>query len=393
MAEKDFYKTLGVDKNASDEEVKKAYRKLAMKWHPDQNKDNPDAEKKFKEISEAYEILKDKEKRAAYDQFGSAAFDGSSGFGGGAGGFRGADMGGFGGGAFSDIFEDMFGEFMGARGQGGARGGRSGAMRGADMQYTMEITLDEAHKGKEATVKIPTAVECDQCKGSGSEPGTKTETCPTCQGVGHVRMQQGFFTIQRTCPTCGGEGQIIRDPCKKCRGSGRVQKDKTLKINIPAGIDTGRRIRLPGEGEAGAKGGPPGDLYVLVNIRPHRFFRRDGADLYCRVPISVTTAALGGSVEVPTIEVKKTRVSIKPGAQTGQRYRLRNLGMNVMRSEARGDLYAELFVETPVNLNKRQQELLQELDKTITGKDSAKYSPEASGFFKKVKDFWDDLTE
>lgn len=383
----DYYKTLGVEKSADADTIKKAYRKLAMKYHPDQNKDSPEAEAKFKELNEAYDVLKDEQKRAAYDRFGKAAFDGSMG---GGGGFRGGEAGGFGSGSFSDIFEDMFGDFMG----GGARGGgRNGPARGSDIQYTMEISLEDAYRGKEATIEIPLQTTCDQCEGSGAEKGTSSESCSDCGGNGRVRMQQGFFTIERTCPTCGGAGQVIKNPCSKCRGAGRIQKNKKLKVKIPAGVDTGRRIRLSGEGESGVRGGPSGDLYVLLVVKPHRFFQRNGADLQCRVPIAVTRAALGGEVEVPTIDGKTAMVKIPEGTQTGQRLRLRGKGMTVLRSEAKGDLYIEVHVETPVNLNKKQKDLMQELDKTMGGKSANKNSPEASGFFTKVKEFWEDLKE
>lgn len=385
---KDFYKTLGVEKSADAEDIKKAYRKLAMKYHPDQNKDNPDAEAKFKEINEAYDILKDEQKRAAYDRYGAAAFDGSmgAGMGGGPGGFEGFAGGA---GAFSDIFEDMFGEFMGGR-----AGGRGGAGRGSDMQYTLEISMEDAFKGKEAQIKIPVNDTCDKCDGSGAEPGTSSGQCTTCDGAGRIRQQQGFFTIERTCPTCQGAGNIITDPCKKCHGQGRIKKEKTLKVKIPAGVDTGRRIRLTGEGEAGIQGGPRGDLYVLLAIKPHKLFRRDGANLFCRVPITVTKAALGGEVEVPTIEGKVTKVKVPAGTQTGQQFRLKGKGMSVLgSSDARGDLYIETFVETPVNLNKKQQAVLKELDKEFTEDKTGKYSPEASGFFTKVREFWDDLKD
>ncbi|MGH1377523.1 MAG: molecular chaperone DnaJ [Alphaproteobacteria bacterium] len=385
MAEQDLYKIIGVEQSASSDEIKKAYRKLAMKFHPDQNKDNPKAEEKFKEINQAYDILKDEQKRAAYDRYGNAAFDGSMGGGGG-------HPGGMGGaGAFSDIFEDMFGDFMG----GGGGGRRSnGPTRGSDMQYTMEMSLEDAYKGKDSTIKIPVNDSCSECDGSGAQKGTSAQTCSTCSGAGRVRQQQGFFTIERACPTCHGEGTFIKDPCRKCSGAGRVKKTKTLKVKIPAGVETGRRIRLTGEGEAGLRGGPRGDLYVMINVKPHKLFQRDGANLYCRVPITVTRAALGGEIEVPTIEGKRASVKIPSGTQTGQQFRLRGKGMSMLRSDTHGDMYINIFVETPVNLNKKQQDLLRDLDKTMDdGKSAGKNSPESSGFFKKIREFWDDLSE
>ena len=379
----DYYQILGVDRKASAEDIKKAFRKLAMKYHPDQNKDNKEAEARFKELNEAYDILKDEQKRAAYDRFGKAAFEGggAGGFGGGAGGFGGAA--GFGN--FSDIFEDMFGDMMGGRGQ---RGGVN--MRGSDIQYTTEITLEDAFAGKDLSLKIPVNDTCDKCEGSGTESGKGAEECPTCHGSGRIRMQQGFFTIERTCTTCGGEGSVIKDPCKKCGGSGRVRKEKSLKVSIPKGIDSGRRIRLSGEGEAGMRGAPAGDLYVLVMIKPHKFFRRDGANLYCRVPIPMTTATLGGEIEVPSIDGSRNSVKIPPGTQTGQQFRLKSKGMNIMRSESFGDLYIEIFVETPMNLNAKQKELLKKLAEDLGG-DKDGHSPESSSFMQKMKDIWTDL--
>lgn len=377
---KNYYEILGVTKQASAEELKKAYRQLAKQYHPDRNKDDETAEHKFKEINEAYDILKDPQKRAAYDQFGSAAFESGTG----GGGFSGAGFGS----AFSDIFEDMFGDFMGGRG-----GARTGPGRGADMQYTMEITLEDAWRGKETTIKLPVNETCDQCSGSGAAPGTGEEVCATCGGNGRMRAQQGFFTIERTCPTCGGNGRIIRDPCGKCRGSGHVRKEKNLKIRIPPGIETGRRIRLAGEGEAGARGGPSGDLYVLLAVKPHKLFRREAADLYMRVPVPMTTAALGGEIEVPTIGGKKTAFRIPPGTQSRQQFRLKGLGMPVLRSESKGDMYIEVAVETPVNLSQKQKELLKQLDKTLGGNAASKHSPESSGFMTRMKELWDDLTD
>lgn len=386
---KDFYQTLGVAKSASQDEIKKAYRKLAMKWHPDQNKDNAaEAEAKFKELNEAYDVLKDEQKRAAYDQFGEAAFQGGMG----GGGFRGGAQdfaGGFGG-AFSDIFEDMFGDIMGRGGRGRSQ---TGPTRGSDMQYTMEISLEDAYKGTEANIKVPVNESCDGCKGTGATPGTGEEKCPTCDGQGRMRMQQGFFTIERTCSTCGGAGKIIKDPCKKCGGAGRVRKEKSLRVKIPAGIETGRRIRLTGEGEAGLRGGPAGDLYVLLVVKPHHFFRRDGANLYCQVPVMMTTAALGGEIEVPTIGGGRTKVKIPAGTQTGQQFRLKGKGMPIMKSESGGDLFIEVAVETPVNLSAKQKDLLKQLDESLGGKSASKHNPQSSGFIKKVQELWNDLTE
>ena len=389
MAETDYYKILGVDKTASADDIKKAYRKLAMKYHPDQNKDNKEAEAKFKEVSHAYDVLKDEQKRAAYDRFGASAFDGSMG-GGGAGG---PGFEGFGG-AFSDIFEDMFGEFMGGRGRGGAGGGNR-ASRGNDLQYTYEISLEEAFKGKDSSIKIPVNEACEVCSGSGATPGTTASSCQTCGGHGRVRQQQGFFTIERTCPGCGGQGQVLKDPCKNCSGSGRVRKEKTIAVKIPAGVESGRRIKLGGQGEAGLRGGPAGDLYILIAVKPHKVFKRDGANLYCRVPLPVTKAALGGEVEVPTIEGGSAKVKIPPGSQTGQQFRLRGKGMSTLKSDVRGDMFIEIFVETPVNLDKKQQDLLRQLDKDFTQDEKAgkKHSPETSGFFQKMKEFWGDLKE
>ncbi|MGE4313280.1 MAG: molecular chaperone DnaJ [Pseudobdellovibrionaceae bacterium] len=381
----DYYKILGVSKSATDEELKKAYRAQAKKYHPDQNKDSPEAEAKFKEVNEAYDVLKDPQKRAAYDQFGSDAFSGGMGGGPGGmgGGFNPRDFSGFGA-AFSDIFEDMFGGGMGGR-------GATGPARGNDMQFTMDITLEDAFKGKEAKIKVPSIEKCDSCDGSGSKSDKGSDSCPTCDGKGRVRAQQGFFTIERTCPTCHGEGRVIKDPCSKCGGQGRVRKEKTLQVRVPAGIDAGRRIRLAGEGEAGFRGGPPGDLYVLVGIKPHRFFQREGADLHCRVPIPMTKAAVGGTVEVPTIEGARSSVRIPEGTQTGQQFRLKGKGMTVLNSTNRGDMYIEVFVETPTNLDKKQQNLMRELDETLAK--SGKHYAESEGFFKKVKDLWSDLTD
>ncbi|WP_085906441.1 molecular chaperone DnaJ [Kiloniella majae] len=379
MSKKDFYEVLGVSRSADAKELKSAYRKLAMKYHPDRNPDDAEAEKKFKEINEAYGVLKDDQQRAAYDNYGHAAFEnGGPGAGGGFGGS------GFGGGGFADIFEEMFGGF------GGGGGGRSagGSQRGGDLRYNMEISLEDAYTGKEAEIRIPSAVSCDSCDGSGAAKGSSPVTCGTCKGNGRVRMQQGFFTVERTCHSCQGVGKVIENPCGNCHGSGRVEKEKTLQVNIPAGVEEGNRIRLAGEGEMGARGGTPGDLYIFLSIEPHRIFQREGADIYCRVPISMTQAALGGSVEVPTIDGGRAKVSIPDGTQSRQQFRLRSKGMSVLRSSSRGDMYVEVTVETPVNLTKRQKELLREFEE-----ESGDNSPLSSGFFKRVKEFWEDLTE
>lgn len=386
---KDFYKTLDVEKGADAAEIKKSYRKLAMKYHPDKNRDDKEAEAKFKEISAAYDVLKDSEKRAAYDRFGAAAFDGS--MRGGGGGARGGNPfggGGFQGNNFSDMFEDLFGDAM-----SGGRGNAGGAMRGSDMQYAMDISLEESYKGTEKTITVPLNDTCDGCSGTGAAEGKAPENCSTCKGAGRIRAQQGFFTVERACSTCGGLGQIIKEPCKKCSGAGRVRREKTLKINIPKGIDGGRRIRLTGEGEAGVRGGPSGDLYVLISVKPHKFFRRENANLHCRVPIAMTTATLGGEIEVPTIDGKRSKVKIPGGTQTGQQFRLKTKGMPVIQSPMTGDMFIEIFVETPVNLNSKQKDIFKSLDKDLSGKDGKKHSPESSSFVNKVKDLWSDLTE
>lgn len=380
MSEKDYYSVLGVERAANADDIKRAYRKLAMKYHPDQNKDNPEAEAKFKEINEAYDVLKDEQKRAAYDRYGNAAFDGSMGGGGGGGGFN--------AGAFSDIFEDMFGDFMGGRGSRGSQ------TRGSDVQYTVEITMEEAFAGKEVTIKLPLNEECDGCGGTGAEAGTQVEKCGTCGGAGRVRAQQGFFTIERTCPTCNGQGEAIKNPCKQCDGEGRLKKTRNLKIKIPKGVEHGRRIRLSGEGEAGIRGGQRGDLYVLISIQRHKLFKRDGANLHCRVPITMTKASLGGDIAVPTINGTKAKVKIPEGTQTGQQFRLKGKGMPVLQTENVGDMFIEIFVETPVNLDKKQKDLMGELDSTLSNaKSGHKHSPESSGFFSKMKEFWDDLKD
>jgi len=383
--DKDYYELLGVEKGADAETIKKAYRKKAMKYHPDQNKDNPDAEAKFKEISQAYDILKDDQKRAAYNRFGEAAFQGGAG----GSGFKSSDLSGLGG-AFSDIFEDMFGSMGGAAGPGR---GHAGPMRGSDIQFTLEISLEDSYKGKDATIKIPANDNCDKCGGSGAMPGTKSETCDACDGAGRIRMQQGFFTIERSCPTCGGVGATIKAPCNKCSGTGQMRKEKILKFHVPAGVEAGRRMRLAGEGETGIRGGANGDLYILIAIKPHRLFRREGPHLFCRVPITMTTAALGGDIEVPTIAGKRAKMKIPAGTQAGKQFRLKGKGMPVQRSGASGDMVIEVAVETPINLSGKQKDLIRQLDKTLGGKAAAKHSPESSGFLNKVKELWDDLTE
>ena len=392
MAKKDFYQVLGVDKKSSADDLKKSYRKLAIQFHPDKNPGNKEAESRFKEISEAYDTLKDDQKRAAYDRYGHAAFE--AGMGGSGGG--GAGAGGFSGnaGGFSDIFEEMFGDFMGAQGQArgrsGGGGASNGAQRGGDISYEMEIALEDAFKGKETPVKVGTWQSCTTCSGSGAEKGTKADICDGCRGVGRVRAQQGFFTVERTCPSCGGAGQTIKTPCKGCGGSGRTRREKTLSVSVPAGIEDGTRIRLSGEGEAGVRGGQPGDLYVFMSIKEHRFFQREGSNLYCRVPVPMTTVALGGDVEVPTIDGKRMKVSIPAGTQSGQQFRLKGKGMTILRAPHRGDMFVEVAVETPVNLSKKQRELLQEFSGESP---SSKTNPQSSGFFDKVKDMWEDLKD
>lgn len=386
----DYYDLLGIKKGAPADEIKKAYRKMAMKYHPDQNKDNPEAEAKFKEINEAYDVLKDDQKRAAYDAYGKQAFQGGMGGGAGGGGFSNFGFGTGGAAGFGDIFEEMFGDMMGGRSRGGGQSyGRGGATRGNDLQYSLDITLEDAFKGTEKTIRIPTWESCETCKGSGAKEGTSASTCGSCNGAGRVRAQQGFFTVERVCPTCQGAGQTIKDKCKSCAGEGRMRTSKTLKVNVPAGIEDGRRIRLNGEGEAGTKGGPAGDLYVLINVKSHKFYQREGASLYCRVPVAMTDAALGGSIKVPTIEGGKAEVKIPAGTQTGQQFRLRGKGMSMLHSSQRGDAYIEIFVETPVNLSGKQKDMLKEFG----GKDPSKNSPESAGFFNKVRELWDDLTD
>ena len=378
MSKADFYTLLGIDRDAGADDIKKAYRKLAMKYHPDRNPGDAEAERKFKEINEAYEVLKDEDKRAAFDRFGHAAFEqGGPGGGGGGGG------GGFGG--FADIFDEMFGDFGG--GGGGPRGGGG---RGSDLRYNMEITLEEAFEGKKTNIRVPTSVTCDSCTGSGAAGGAPPVTCATCGGHGRVRTQQGFFTVERTCPSCQGTGQVIKEPCTTCGGQGRVHKEKNLSVTIPAGVEEGTRIRLSEEGEAGMRGAPAGDLYIFLSISPHRMFRRDGANIHCRAPIPMTTAALGGSIEVPTVEGKLTRISIPAGAQSGQQFRLKGKGMKILRSTARGDMFVQVAVETPVSLSAKQKELLKEFENES---DNQEHSPESHGFFDKVKELWEDIKD
>ncbi len=381
MAKRDYYETLGVAKGASAEELKKAYRTKAKELHPDRNSDNPNAEAQFKEVNEAYDVLKDADKKAAYDRFGHAAFEGGGGGGGQRGGF--GQQGDFAS-AFSDVFEDLFGDFMGG-GRGGG-GGRARAQRGSDLRYNLRVSLEEAYKGVQKTISVPTSVACDTCRGTGAEGGAEPVTCPTCSGMGKVRAQQGFFTVERTCPTCNGAGQIVKNPCKVCAGHGRVEKERSLSVNIPAGVETGTRIRLAGEGEAGLRGGPTGDLYIFIEVRDHALFQRDGINLFCRVPISFTAAALGGEVEVPTIDGGASRVKVPAGSQTGKQMRLRAKGMPALRGGGVGDMMIELAVETPVNLTARQRELLREFEAL-----SEENHPEGTSFFSKVKGFWDGM--
>ncbi len=375
MSKKDYYEVLGVNKDASDEEIKKAYRKLAMKYHPDRNPDNPKAEEHFKEAKEAYETLSDGQKRAAYDQYGHSAFE-SGGMGGGNPFGAGAGAGGF---DFGDIFGDIFG---GARGGGG----RTQAHRGSDLRYNLEITLEEAARGAQKQIRIPTMVECETCKGSGAKPGTSATTCQTCAGHGQVRMQQGFFSIQQTCPRCHGSGKQISSPCGSCHGAGRTKQHKTLEIKIPAGIDTGMRLRHSGHGEAGSNGAPSGDLYVEIHIRPHNVFQREGDDLHCEMPISFATAALGGEIEIPTLDGKAS-IKIPAETQSGKIFRLRGKGIKGMRTGTHGDLNCHVVVETPSNLTERQKELLREFE-SISQQDSARHSPRAQSFLDKVKAFF-----
>jgi len=379
MSKRDYYDVLGASKGASADELKKAYRKKAKELHPDRNSDNPSAEAQFKEINEAYDVLKDADKKAAYDRYGHAAFEGGMGGGRPGGGFHG---GGDFSSAFSDVFDDLFGDFMGD----GRGAGRQRSTRGADLRYNMRITLEEAFSGAQKTISVPTSVQCNACTGTGAEGGSEPATCPTCSGMGKVRATQGFFTVERTCPTCSGAGQIIKNPCKSCSGLGRTEKERALSVNIPAGVETGTRIRLSVEGEAGFRGGPAGDLYIFIEVAPHEIFQREGTNLFCRVPVSMAAAALGGDIEVPTIDGGRSRVKVPAGSQSGRQMRLRSKGMPAVRSSQVGDMFIELAVETPVNLTSRQKELLREFEEL-----SEDNNPEGSSFFSSVKSFWDSM--
>jgi molecular chaperone DnaJ len=376
MSKRDYYEILGVSRTVTEVEMKAAFRKSAMQCHPDRHPGDKAAETRFKELNEAYQVLSDTQKRAAYDRFGHQAFEQGGGFGGGGMGEGFAS-------SMADIFDDLFGDVVGRRG-GGRSGGRE---RGSDLRYNLEITLEEAFAGKTEQLKVPTSVTCEPCAGSGAKPGSKPKTCPMCRGQGRVRAQQGFFAIERTCPTCHGRGEKIDDPCEACSGSGRVTRERTLSVNIPQGVEDGTRIRLAGEGEAGLRGGPSGDLYIFLSIKPHAMFHRDGADLYCRVPISMVQATLGGEFAIGTIDGVETKVKIPEGTQTGRQFKVRSKGMPVLRSRDFGDLYVQAVVETPQSLTRRQRELLAEFDK----ESSHKTQPESSGFFAKMKDFLDNI--
>ncbi|MGH6989114.1 MAG: molecular chaperone DnaJ [Stellaceae bacterium] len=375
MAKRDYYDVLGVAKNASADDLKKVYRKLAMQLHPDRNPGDKAAEQKFKDVGEAYEVLKDDQKRAAYDRFGHAAFEGGRGPGAAGAGDFGFAQG------FADIFDEMFGDFVGG---GGRRRGEGASPRGEDLRYNLEISLEDAFQGRQTTIRVPSLTACEACHGSGAAPGSKPITCPTCYGAGRVRAQQGFFTIERACPNCRGAGRVIEDPCRSCGGQGRVKREKTLSVSIPAGVEDGTRIRLAGEGEAGVRGGGGGDLYIFLNVKRHRLFQRDGANIHCRVPIPMTVAALGGSVEIPTIDGTTARVSIPAGVQSGHHIRLRHKGMSILRSPTRGDMILEAAVETPQHLTKRQQELLREFEEAG---EKDRTSPASEGFFTRMKEF------
>ena len=383
MSKRDFYEVLGVAKDVNEKDLKKAFKRLAMKYHPDRNQDNPEAEEKFKEAKEAYDVLSDSQKRAAYDQFGHAGVDPS--MGGGAGGFG----GGAGGANFSDVFGDVFGDIFGGGGGGGGRQ-RQRAYRGSDLRYNLDLSLEDAVAGTTVKIKVPTLVSCKTCDGSGSKKGSDASTCTTCGGVGQVRMQQGFFSVQQTCPHCHGQGKVITDPCGSCHGQGRVEETKTLSVKVPAGVDTGDRIRLGGEGEAGENGGPSGDLFVQVSVKKHAIFERDENNLHCAVPISMTMAALGGEIEVPTL-TGRVKLKIPAETQSGKLFRMRNQGVVPVRGGPKGDLICRVNVETPVNLTKDQKELLKQFDETLSS--SSKHSPQSKGWMDGVKKFFDEMTQ
>lgn len=376
MSKRDYYEVLGVSRDVNEADLKKAYRRMAMKFHPDKNQDDPDAVEHFKEAKEAYDVLSNAQKRAAYDQFGHAGVDPSAA----------AGAGGFGGGAsFSDIFGDVFGDIFG----GGGRGGRSRAYRGSDLRYNMELSLEDAAFGTSVKIKIPTLVTCKTCSGSGAKVGSEPITCTTCGGAGQVRIQQGFFSVQQTCPHCHGNGRMINDPCGDCHGQGRVEERKTLSVKVPAGVDNGDRIRLAGEGEAGENGGPPGDLYVQISVKPHPIFEREGSSLLCQVPISVATAALGGELEVPTLN-GRVKLKIPAETQTGRLFRLRGKGVSPVRGGPTGDLMCKVVVETPVNLTDKQKDLLRQLDDTMD-QDGNRHNPQSRSWMDGVKKFFDDM--
>lgn len=376
MSKRDYYEVLGLSKGASADEIKKGYRSKAKELHPDRNTSDPSAESKFKEANEAYDVLKDPERKAAYDRFGHAAFEGGMG---GGGGQRQGDFSS----AFSDVFDDLFGDFMG----GGQRGGgRSRASCGSDLRYNLEISLEDAYSGLQKSINVPTSVQCSPCNGSGAAGGSEPSTCPTCSGMGKVRASQGFFTVERTCPSCSGMGQVISNPCSSCGGQGRSNKDRSLSVNVPAGVETGTRIRLSNEGEAGLRGGPAGDLYIFIEVREHKIFQRDGNSLFCRIPVSMSGAALGGDIEVPTMDGGRSRVKIPAGSQSGRQMRLRGKGMPAIKSAQKGDMFIEIAVETPVNLTSKQRELLREFEAL-----SEDNNPESKSFFSSVKSFWDTM--
>ena len=375
MAKKDYYETLGISKGASEADIKKAFRSKAKEHHPDKNAGSSKAEENFKAVNEAYDVLKDPNKKAAYDQYGHAAFEN--------GGFGNASGSGDFSSAFSDVFEDLFGDFMGGSSR---RGSGSYSTRGSDLRYNMTISLEEAYRGKATTITVPSSVKCEQCSGTGGKDGTQPSSCPTCSGLGKVRAQQGFFTVERTCPTCSGRGQMNKNPCRFCSGSGTTQKNKNLSVNIPPGVETGTRIRLTGEGEAGMQNGPSGDLYIFTEVMDHSIFQRDGANLFCQIPVSIISATLGGDIESPTLDGGKTRVKVPAGIQSGKQLRLRGKGMPNIRGNSYGDLYIELNIETPVNLNEKQKDLLREFEKSLKASDN---NPKYSSFFSKVKNFWE----